>query len=124
MFVTATFATETSAGKLPPGVSLTTTGRLHDIGSGVTTVALLLAALLSIGIFADRLSRLRIVALIGAVVCLDVALLSIGSEVAGVRQRALVAGACAWQLLALRALGARRRSPLTAADEIPPQKST
>ena len=36
MLITACFATQTIAGRLPPGVSLTWSGRLHDIGSGTT----------------------------------------------------------------------------------------
>jgi hypothetical protein len=35
------FHTQTSAGHLPPGVARTVGGRLHDLGAGVTSVALL-----------------------------------------------------------------------------------
>ena len=54
MAITACFATQTSAGRLPPGVSLRVSGRLHDIGSGLATVALFFSALLSLRLRAVR----------------------------------------------------------------------
>jgi len=106
MLVTATFATQTSAGKLPPGVTLTTAGRLHDIGSGLATVALLLAALLSLRCLGGRRFRRQVAALLVVLTSSDIVLLVIGPEVAGVRQRVVVAGACVWQLLLLGAVRA------------------
>jgi hypothetical protein len=47
MVVTACSPTQTSAGRLPPGTALDLTGRLHDAGSGATSLAMLAAALLS-----------------------------------------------------------------------------
>ncbi len=95
--LTAIFATQTSAGRLPPGVSLDTTGRLHDIGSGIATIALLVASLLSLRLSERTLNRATLL------------LLAIGPDVAGVRQRLLIAAACTWQLLLLRALAAGPR---------------
>jgi hypothetical protein len=111
MLVTATFATQTSAGKLPPGVTLTTTGRLHDIGSGLTTATLLLAALLSLRNLGGRRFRQQVAVLLVVLISSDIVLLVIGPEVAGVRQRVVVAGACIWQLLVLGAVRASSRRP-------------
>jgi Protein of unknown function (DUF998) len=100
----ASFATETSAGRLPPGKVLTATGRLHDVGSGLATVALLIAALVSLYAVAEHAFRRNAALLVAVAVSSDIALLAIGSSVAGARQRVLVASACAWQLLLLRAV--------------------
>ena len=98
MGITACFATQTSAGQLPPGVSLTTAGRLHDIGSGLTTIALIAAALLSLrSPERPKLHRVTIVLLAFALPA-DAVLLAIGSDVAGIRQRLLVVIGCLWQL--------------------------
>lgn len=101
MLVTACFATQTSAGQLPPGESLTTSGRLHDLGSGVTTLALAFAVLLSLRPGEpQRLRRLTLLLLLIAMPVVFVLYL-VGEDVAGFRQRLLVAIACAWQLLLL-----------------------
>jgi hypothetical protein len=101
MLVTASFATQTSAGQLPPGESLTTSGRLHDLGSGVTTLALALAVLLSLRPGeSPRLRRLTLLLLLFVMPVVFVLYL-VGEDVAGFRQRLLVALACAWQLLLL-----------------------
>jgi hypothetical protein len=107
MLLTAGFATQTSAGRLPAGRHLSSAGRLHDIGSGASTVALLVAAVASVGAVADPVFRRRVVALIGVAVCASVVLLAVGPEVAGVRQRVLVAVACVWQVLLLAWAGRR-----------------
>lgn len=108
MLITAAFATQTVAGRLPPGVSLTLSGRLHDIGSGTTTVALLGAALLSLRAIRDRHFRQRTSALLLFAVGCDIALLAVGSEVGGVRERLLIFAGCLWQLMFLSAV---RRQP-------------
>jgi hypothetical protein len=105
MLLTAIFATQTSAGQLRPGETLTTVGRLHDIGSGTTTVALLFAALLSLK---GRRFRQQVAPLLIVLLCSDIALLAVGPQVGGVRQRILLAGACVWQLLALHVVSASR----------------
>jgi hypothetical protein len=98
LLLTACFATQTSAGRLPPAASLTVTGRLHDIGSGLATVALLGAALLSLrSRIAHGLRRVTL-ALLTLALLGDVTLLLMGPSVAGIRQRLLVAAACGWQL--------------------------
>jgi hypothetical protein len=100
MTITACFATQTSAGELPPGASLTLSGRLHDIGSGLVTLALAVAVLLSLREGSARLRRFTLVLLVSAFP-LVVALVAIGDDVAGIRQRLLVAIACVWQLFLL-----------------------
>lgn len=108
MLITACFGTQTIAGRLPPGVSLTLSGRLHDIGSGTTTVALLGAALLSLRAIRERQFRHRTSALLIFAVGCDIALLAVGSEVGGVRERLLILAGCLWQLMFLSAV---RRQP-------------
>lgn len=105
--LTASFATETSAGRLPPGAVLTATGRLHDVGSGLATIALLMAAVASLATFAVGKFRRNVGLLLAIAISSDVALLAIGPSVAGVRQRVLVGCACAWQLIVLRTIAAR-----------------
>jgi hypothetical protein len=97
-------ATQTIAGRLPPGLSLTLSGRLHDIGSGLTTVALLGAALLSLRAIHQRQSRQRTSALLIFAACCDIALLAVGSEVGGARERLLTLSGCLWQLIFLSAM--------------------
>lgn len=99
---TAVWHTQTSAGLLKPGEALHVAGRLHDIGSGLATIALLSAALLSLRLRAGGLRQFTRVALAIALPA-DLILLAIGGDVAGVRQRVLVATACAWQLAVLAA---------------------
>lgn len=107
MAVTAVFPTQTSAGRLPPGVALTTAGRLHDLGSGATSVALFAAALVSIWAFSTLWPlRHRIAAVLVLAVSADVALLAAGPDVAGIRQRLLVLTGCAWQAMILNAMRA------------------
>jgi hypothetical protein len=109
MIITACFATQTSAGRLPPGVSLSASGRLHDLGSGLTTLALLAAGLLSLRVTSPKLRRVTVVLL--ALACSsDVVLLAIGSGVGGIRQRLLVLIGCAWQLAFLTMGAARDRT--------------
>ncbi len=102
----ACFATQTSGGALPPGVTLTTTGRLHDVGSGLASLALLAAAIVS----AARprspgwLRRWTTV-LVGVAIIGSIVLLAIGPPVGGVRQRLVIAAGLLWQLLLLKALG-------------------
>lgn len=102
MLVTALWKTQTSAGQLPPGVVLTVGGRLHDLGSGVTSLALLAAAALCAA--SPRVApALRIASACAVVVAFAVsaALLPIGRSVGGARQRALVGTAVGWQLYLL-----------------------
>jgi xanthine/uracil permease len=108
MVLVAVFPTETSAGELPPGSRLTTTGKLHDLGSGLTSLALIAAAVGSA--FDSRHSprfRRRVAVLIGVTVTTSLVLLLIGPEVGGLRQRVLLLSGCCWQFLLLQEL----RSP-------------
>lgn len=102
MLLTACFATQTSAGRLPPGITLSTQGRLHDIGSGLTSIALLAAVLLSLRSPLARLQRSTL-ALLALTLPADAVLLAVGSEVSGWRQRLLVLAGCLWQLMLLAA---------------------
>lgn len=98
MVITASFATQTSAGRLPEGVSLSTSGMLHDVGSGIATIALLIAALASLHRRQAGALRLTTAILLVIVLPVDVVLLAIGPGVAGFRQRLLVLVGCLWQL--------------------------
>jgi hypothetical protein len=101
LVITACFSTQTSAGHLPPGVSWNAVGRLHDIGSGLATLAIFASALLSLRSRYPRPVRTCTVALLTVAVSADVVLLMIGHDVAGVRQRLLVVSGCLWQLFLL-----------------------
>lgn len=95
--VLSVFDTQTTAGRLPVGVRLAASGRLHDAGSGLTSVALWLAAIctaLAKGM--PRWLRRVSVAVAGLAVVADVGLLLIGPSVGGMRQRLLIATACVW----------------------------
>lgn len=119
MLITAAFPTQTVAGRLPAGVSLTLSGRLHDIGSGTTIVALLGAALLSLRAIRKRQFRQRTSALLIFAVGCDIALLAVGGEVGGIRERLLILAGCLWQVMFLSAMRQQRRR-LTAAGSEPP----
>jgi hypothetical protein len=98
MFMTACFHTQTVAGVLPVGRRLTTSGRLHDLGSGITTLALLGAAIASAWMFRNpRAFRRFVWGVLILASTSDVVLLLIGRSVGGIRERLLVATGCAWQ---------------------------
>jgi MFS family permease len=102
MAITASFATQTSAGRLPRGVAWSVAGRLHNFGSGLTTLALLAAVLLSLRVQQrPKLRRLSLL-LLALALPADLILLVLGSDVAGIRQRVLVAIGCTWQLCLLK----------------------
>jgi hypothetical protein len=106
MVLTACFATQTSAGRLPPGITLTTTGGLHDVGSGLVSISLLAGAIVSASdsrlplVFRRRTASLTLIALLGSAV-----LLIAGAAVGGIRQRLLLVVGCLWQLLLIDRLG-------------------
>ena len=97
MLVTACFATETAAGRLPAGATLHAAGRLHDIGSGTTALALLAGSLLGLRVAPLRSIRPVTATVVLGAVATDIALLAVGSDVGGIRQRALLAAGCLWQ---------------------------
>lgn len=111
MVLTACFATQTSAGVLPAGATLTTTGRLHDLGSGLASLALLAGAIVSmIQIRVPRAFRRWSTGLILVAVLGSAVLLAIGPGVGGARQRLVIVAGCLWQLLLLETLPGWRSS--------------
>ncbi len=112
MVLVACFATQTSAGELLPGHSLTLSGRLHDRGSGLVMIGLTIAGALALRPGGPPRLRRRTLLLALAVLPVLIALIAIGEEVAGIRQRLLVATGCGWQLLML--VEAWRESPARA----------
>lgn len=109
LLLTAWFPTQTSAGALPPGTRLTNGGRIHNLASGATLLAMLGAVTVSIAAFwgRPRFRWLACAALAISVVASSV-LLAIGPPVDGIRQRVLVATACAWQAALIQALTRER----------------
>jgi hypothetical protein len=97
LLLTAAFRTQAIAGQVPPDVARTTAGRFHDVGSGITTLALVGAVAASIEARAsDGFRRGAMLAIVTAVATHGI-LLAVGPEVGGLRQRLLVAIACVWQ---------------------------
>lgn len=112
MVLTACFATQTSAGALPSGTELTATGRLHDLGSGLTTLTLLAAAIAAaLRIRKPHSFRRRTFGLIAFAALSSSALLMIGPEVGGIRQRLVILIGCLWQLLLLATLRRQSTAP-------------
>jgi hypothetical protein len=116
MALTACFPTQTVAGSLPPGMTRTATGRLHDLGSGLTSLTLLMGAIVSASqLWPPRRFRISSAIVVAAAVLIDATLLAVGPDVAGIRQRLLVVIGGGWQLLLLKALAAgdaqRRQRP-------------
>jgi hypothetical protein len=103
VLLAAAFPTQAVGGVVPEGVALTMTGRLHDVGSGLVTLAIFAAAA-TVGVAHGARSKLERIS-IGLVVfalVVQVSLLAVGPEVGGIRQRLLVLAACAWQAALLR----------------------
>jgi hypothetical protein len=98
LIVAAAFQTQAVAGSVPPDVARTLAGRLHDAGTGISTLALF-GAVAAFG-FSDgaksRLGRLSL-AVVAFAIVVQVGLLLVGQEVGGIRQRLIVIAACAWQ---------------------------
>jgi hypothetical protein len=104
LLITACFHTQTSAGRLPPGAKGDLGGELHNLGSGAAMVALWVAAPLSLFTLSDRRYRTQTVTLVLLAAVITIILLAIGPQVAGLRQRCLLAVACTWQLALVAAL--------------------
>lgn len=111
LLLTAAFATQTSAGILPPGVQRTTGGRIHDLASLAAMVAMFGGVIASAVVLRARqiFARFAVGAIAIAVVASAV-LLSIGDPVDGIRQRVLVAIGCTWQAALIAALTHDRSS--------------
>jgi hypothetical protein len=112
VLVVATFRTQTSVGELAYGDRFSPQGRLHDLGSGLATLALVAAALASIRLGSRGLGR-GIAVLLVVALCANFALLAVGPEVGGLRQRLLLLAVGVWQLTILL----RRRDELPAPEE-------
>ena len=98
----AAFRTQTSAGELAFGRGVSLEGRLHDVGSGVVSLALFAGAcLVVLSRVLPHWRRLAGVALLVAAVAVHVAFLSIGPEVGGLRQRLVLLCGLMWQTLLL-----------------------
>jgi hypothetical protein len=111
IFLTAVFETQTSAGVLPEGVERSTGGRLHDLGSGAATLALLAATLTSLRLIGEpTVFRVAAGALLSIAVLSAAGLLAAGDPVPGIRQRLLLTIACLWQGALLSALGCTRQT--------------
>jgi hypothetical protein len=104
LVLTACFHTQTSAGHLPPGVARALGGELHNLGSGVALLALTLAVPVSACALDRPRYRAFALYLLVIVVAIAIALLIVGPQVAGLRERCLLAAACIWQLALIRAL--------------------
>lgn len=110
LVLVSAFGTQTVAGELPPGTSLGTGGRLHDVGSGLTTAALLAATIATAASHRAPASLRRQTALLlFAGVVASAVMLGIGASVGGARQRLLILCACCWQYLLLELDGEGRR---------------
>ncbi|HWO46866.1 MAG TPA: DUF998 domain-containing protein, partial [Solirubrobacterales bacterium] len=123
MVLVACFATQTSAGELLPGDSLTLSGRLHDRGSGLVMIGLTIAGALALRRGGPRRLRRRTLLLLLAVLPVLIALIAIGDDVDGIRQRLLVGTGCAWQLLLLMEAVAGDRVPAHASSTSGPPPS-
>jgi hypothetical protein len=114
--VLTVFPTQTVAGELPRGTAWTTTGRLHDLGSLVTQVALVAAALTSVYAFrrGDRLvmPTLGLLTIAAVAFCAG---LAIGPSVGGLRQRVVLVCGLVWLWLLLSEV--RRAAPPVAATD-------
>lgn len=108
----AAFHTQTIAGRLPPGVRLSSDGRLHDIGGEILSGGILAAALLvAAARVLPRTGQVGGLLIVGAAVIADVALLAAGDPAPGIRQRLLILAAVAWQaLILLRRAHASKRT--------------
>lgn len=99
------FQTQAVRGVVPPGVELTTAGRLHDLGGAVAYLAVFAAV--SIGIWRLGTIRFRVASAIGliAAAIIGPVLTAADAGSRGARQRALVVAVSAWELAVISTLG-------------------
>ncbi len=95
--VCAVFATQTVAGVLPDGVARTTTGRLHDLGTLVVLVGLLLTAGASLRLHPRRGYRIALAALFATMLLTVPVLVALGIDAPGIGQRVLILVGCAFE---------------------------
>jgi hypothetical protein len=93
----AVFATQTVGGVLPADVARTPAGRLHDAGTLLILVGLLVAALASLPLIRTVRYRLTIAGLAAALVAVVPVLIALGLDAPGLGQRGFVLVACAFQ---------------------------
>ena len=105
----AFFATVTVAGELPEGASFTTAGRLHNLGSLLIFLGLLVAAPASTRREQRRRYRLAVLGLGVTLLAITPILIAIGIDSPGWGQRAFIAVGVAWQALFLAEV--RRSGP-------------
>jgi len=105
--MTACFATVTVAGELPDGMTKSTAGQLHDIGSLLIFAGLLVAVAASTRALRRRGYRLSVAALGVALLAMVPVMAALGLDEPGWGQRAFIAIGCVWQALHLRELAAR-----------------
>lgn len=101
MALVTVFHTQTSAGKAPPGTHVTWTGRAHDLGSSMSFIGLVAAALVG----AISSSRLRRTMVLMPLIVAALAVAGLGAldvDAPGIRQRLLVAAAVCWLAAAVR----------------------
>ncbi|MGH2942593.1 MAG: DUF998 domain-containing protein [Solirubrobacteraceae bacterium] len=98
LLVAAACPTQAVRGVVPHGVTPTPAGRLHDLGGGIGQIAIFGAAAVSAFLVADRRFRAATIALIAIGIALGPTLAVLDGGARGLRQRALVAAASAWEL--------------------------
>jgi hypothetical protein len=105
---------ETDRGMNEPGVITmsTTTGRIHDLGSALVAASILIA--ITVDALRERDPRLAL-GVIGTALVSSTTLFVLGDPLPGLRQRCLVAAACAWQLAVLHRLSRRPTSDRSSA---------
>ena len=108
----ACFATVTVAGELPDGATYTTAGRLHNLGSLLIFVGLLVAAPASTRRQNRRGYRFAVFGLAVALLSITPVLIALGIDSPGWGQRAFIAVGVAWQTLFLAEV--RRSRPTSA----------
>jgi len=97
--VAALFATQTVAGELQPGVQRTLEGRLHDLGTLLLFLGLIVAALASVRLVPRTRFRVTVALLALALLATVPVLVVLGLDLPGIGQRAFVLVGCAWVFL-------------------------
>jgi Protein of unknown function (DUF998) len=100
----ASFATETVGGKLPAGAIKSTAGQLHDLGSGLILLGVLVAAVATLRLPVSRAFRLTVLGLAALLLLIPAALVTAGYDAPGWGQRGVIGVGCLWQAAILREL--------------------
>lgn len=108
----ASFTTQTVAGVLPEDTVRTTAGRLHDQGTGLIFVGLMLAALWALRHLRTRRYRRGLLACAAALLLAPSVLVAAGLDWPGIGQRAVILVGVAWLWLwSAEAVRAPTRAP-------------